>query len=314
MIKRSFIKLFSLLTAVFIAASFLITASAAPYSRSDFCSGNYYISNNVYFKDDSGTFNDTQKQMLTSMFEKTADDIGFNIGVYCGGKHLSDSTTEKVTQAGVKRVFDVTAADVYNGTVFLYVDLDGKSSPYDYMCSYHEAYVYYTDSAYSDRMLKILHAMQKHFPKSGEAIVSTDIYNGLEEFCNQLRYYKSKGPESGAYYEDDLNGGYVYYKNGAFVKASMKPYNKWYIGLLVGLAVGAIIAACISIGVKKHYKFKSSTSASVYTAQNKIFMRESQDIFIGKTVTKTKIESRSGGGGGGFGGGGGGGGGSGSHR
>lgn len=316
MIKRSFIRLFSLLAALFIVSCFVISAGAVTYNQSYFLSDKYYLSKSVYFKDASGTFNEAQVSSITQMLERTSDEIGFNIGILCGNKNISDSSTERLTQAGVKRIFDVTSTDVYNGTVFLYIDLDGKSSPYDNMSSYHEAYLYYTDSAYGDRMLDILHKMQKHFPKSGEPIVSTDIYNGIEEYCNQLKYYKNLGPDTNAFYEDDINGGYVSYKNGQFEKTNMKPYKQWYIGLLIGIAVGGIVAACISLGVKKHYKFKSSTSASVYTSKNKIYMRETQDIFIGKSVSKVRIESRSGGGhgGGGFGGGFGGGGSSGSHR
>ena len=317
MMKKIISGFTALLTVLMLALGMLMPANAAGtyYSKSDFLSGDYHYSSNTYFRDDSSYFSVNETNYIVQLLNQTSDEIGFNIGVYFGASDISDSKTEKLVQNGLKTLFDVTDPNGYSGTVFFYVDLDGKSSPYDVIGSYHDAYLYYTDYAFGDRLSKIRKKVQSCFPKSGEKITSTAIIKGMEEFCRQLVSYKAMGPENGAYYEDDISGGYVSASNGTITRSAMKPYKHWYYGLLIGVAVGLIVVAIISLGVKKHYKFKSSTSASVYTSNNKIHMRDSQDIFIGSTVTKTKIESSSGhGGGGGFGGGHGGGGISGGHR
>lgn len=315
--KKLFIKCSDLLTVMLLLLACAFPAQAATtYDVSYFYQSDYQKTKSTYFWDASDHFSVTEKNSIISLLNRTSDEIGFNIAVYCGGTHLNDSRTEKLSQIGLKKLFDVTDPLGYSGTVFLYVDLDGKSSPYDYICSYHDAYLYYTDYAYGDRLTKIRKKMQSYFPKSGEKIVTSDIIRGLEEFCSQLISYKNAGPVNGACYEDDINGGYVSVQNGTIQHSAMRPYNHWYYGLLIGIAVAAIVVVIVSICVKKHYKFKSSTSASVYTSNNKVYMRNAQDIFIGSNVVRTKIESSSGsgGGGGGFGGGGGGGGGSGGHR
>lgn len=303
-----------------------VNNSTASTGNEDFLSGDYVKTNSIYFKDESKRFSAEEKTEITTMLSKTADDTGFHVALFTAGKSRSDSTVERLSKRGAEEIFDKK----YNiGTVFLYVDLDGASNAYDYMYSYHDAFLYYTDEDFGDRVHMILHKMQEHFPKSGQAIKTADIIKGLNVYCDQLRYYKNQGPDSGAYYINDIDftvttkngvehrkkGEYTVAMNGTVVQSERRPYNNWYMFLGGGIIVSLIVIAITRAGIKKHYKFKTSTSASVYTSKNKMFMRDSQDIFIGKTVTKVNISSSSGGGHGGGGGGGHvGGGGGGSHR
>ncbi len=274
---------------------------------------NTYTTDRVTFTDESNLFSQAQALEVLNMFDRTAGEIEFNLVLFAAGKSRSDSSVESRTRSLASTVFPNSS---YTGTVCLYIDLDGYTNAYDYMFCYNDAFLYYTngDDFTEDRIKKILHAMQAHFPAGGQEIVISDIISGLEEYCKQLVKYKAKGLVEGTYYTDPKTREYVYASGGKILHSNMKPYIYWWIALLIGLAVGAIVAAVTSISVKRRYKFKSSTSASVYTSKEKIFMRHSQDVFIGSHVSKVRLQSSSGGHGGHGGGHHVGGGGGGSHR
>lgn len=287
--------------------------SNGSYSTSKSGSSKEYTSDRVYIYDEGGMFSDAQAQKLMTSFEGTAREIGFNLILYAATKSRSDSSVESKAKSLARMSFPKSG---YTGSVCLYIDLDGYKNAYDYMFCYNDAFLYYTngDDGTEDRVKKILHAMQAYFPAGGQKIVMTDIMSGLEEYLKQLVSYKAKGLVEGIYYTDPTTGEYVYASGEKIVHSNSRPYKYWWAGLLIGLAAGAIVAAIASTVVKKRYKFKSSTSASVYTSREKIFMRNSQDIFIGSHVSKVRIQSSSSHGGHGGGGGHVGGGGGGSHR
>ncbi len=323
MVKKLMIRASALAAALIICMSCFITAGA--YTTTFYFVEDYYLSDNVYFYDESGRFSDEEKAQIKSMLETTADKIGFNVGLFASGKSRNDGTVEAIAIDGARRIFNTDGT----GTVFLFIDLDGKTNAYDVLASYHDAFLYYTDSGFKDRSKAILKKMQTYFPKGGSKIVTSSIIKGLKEFCNQLIYYKKEGPEPGSFYENDIDfkvvtdkgvelrkrGEFTLERNGEIVQSSFRPYRYWYFGLAAGIGVALFVIAIVSASIKKHYKFKSSTSASVYTSENNVYIRDQQDVFLGTTVSKVRIQSSSGGhGGGGFGGGHGGGGFSGSHR
>ena len=269
----------------------------------------------VYFNDEANLFSSSERKQIIRILAETSDAIAFNLALYVGGKSRSDSRIENLVQVGAANTFDF---NTYNGTVYLYIDFDGYTNAYDYMFSANDAFLYYTngDDGTEDRVIKMLHAMEAYFPPGGGTVVNSEVIKGIQEYCDQLKKYKSEGLVSGIYYTDAKTGEYVYASNGKIVRSNFKPYKYWYWGLLIGLAVGGVVAAIVSGSVKKRYKFKSSTSASVYTSREKTVMRVVEDTFLGSTISKVKIETSSGGHGGHGGGGGGhvGGGGGGSHR
>ncbi len=306
-----------LLTCLVLFLTCGITADAASkssrkYDLDYYTVGDYYLDDRIYFYDQSQRFTQMEKQAIKKMLKETASEIGFSIAVFAGGQDISDSKTEDIAYYGSRVLFRQSDT---NGVVFLYIDLDGYTSAYDYLYAYHEAFLYYTDDYYSGRQRKILKAMQRSFPSGGSEIKSWDIYLGLKTFCSELISYKNLGMENGSFYQDEVNGGYYRAEDGQIVKTMLKPYRYWYFVLPIGLGIGLLVMAIFRISIKKRYKFKTSTSASAYTSQEKMLMRHVEDTFIGTRTTRVKIETNSGGGGGGHGGGGfGGGGGTGSHR
>lgn len=269
------------------------------------------------FYDEGKLFSAAEAQKVMNLFEGTSQEIGFNLVLYSGAVSRSDSKIERQVRDGA--LYEKFPESEFTSTVYLYIDLDGKKNACDSMFASNDSFLYYTngDDGTEDRMIKILRAMESYFPAGGETIIISDILKGLEEYCKQLKYYKSKGLVEGTYYTDPVTNEYVYASNGRIVRSNMRPYKYWWAGLLIGLAVSAIAGVIASVTIKKRYRFRASPSASMYTSKNRIYMSNVQDIFLGTHTSRTRIQSSSGGHSGGFGGGGGGhvgGGGRSSHR
>lgn len=272
-----------------------------------------YKSETVSFTDESGRFSYAEVSKIGKLLESTSDKIGYPIAVYAGGRSRSDSAIESMADIGAKTVFGKDHA----GVVYLYIDLDGYENAYDYMYSEREALLYYSSEAFGNRALKILKQMQTKFPAGGQEIVTSDIYEGLEVFCQQLEYYKQKGPENGCFFYDSATGKYHTVLFGNMIETHIRPNRHWLITTLVGAVLSLIVVLIIISSTKAHYKFKETVSASAYTSNNKINMRVCIDEYLGSHVTKVYVPPSDSGGGGGGGHGGGGfssGGGSGSHR
>ena len=183
MVKKLMIRASAFAAALMICVScFFMTAGA--YLSSFYLVEDYYLSDNVYFYDESGRFSDDEKAQIKEMLEDTADKIGFNVGLFASGVSRSDATVEAIAIDGARKIFDKDGT----GTVFLFIDLDGKTNAYDVMASYHDAYLYYTDSGFGDRSKAILKKMQTYFPKGGSKIVTSSIINGT----GQLHYREGR--------------------------------------------------------------------------------------------------------------------------
>lgn len=272
-----------------------------------------YRDENVFFYDEPDLFSEGQRKRIVEMLKKASEDIGFNVALYTGGVSRSDREIERIAENNAKSLFEF---DKYYGTVFLYIDMDGYSNAYDFMFCAKDAFLYYPngDDGAEDRIDKILQATETHFPYGGGEIIASEIEEGIKTFCNELRYYKEKGPADNAWYHDDEKGEYVYVSYGQIKHGPVKPYIYWFPMLCIALVAGLITVAIVSATIKKRYQFKNTISASEYTSKNMMIMRDSQDIFLGAHTTKVRMSSSSGGSHGGGGGGHHGGGGGGRHR
>lgn len=262
------------------------------YAPTTYYQFDYYKDDIVYYSDESKRFTKDQKQKITDLLKDTSKKIGFNLAVYTAGYNRTDIQVENFTENGAMDIFGL---DNPNGTVFLYIDLDGFSNAYDTMYCYHQPFLYYTSELFGNRIDKILEAMQKKFPKSGEDIYFEDIYAGLQEYCNQLIKYKEMGMEEGCYYYDTAIQRYITVRGGRMVQTTVV---HWKLPLFIALIIGAMVFISVYFGVKQQYKFKSSTSASEYTSGNSTHLNVKNDIFLGSHITKVRIESSSGGHGG----------------
>lgn len=257
----------------------------------------YYLDDNVYYCDESGRFDKEQRQKIIDLLKETSRKLGFNLAVYTGGYMRKDSATQKLAARGSETIFSRAP---HNNTVFLYLDLDGFSGAYDYMDCYHEPCLYYFATADMEddevtRIDRILEKMQEKLPAGGHEIYFSAIYNGLQVYCQQLEYYKNLGPEEGAYYYNKDINKYVYVFAGGILESENlpRPFTHWKFFVFLSLLGGVLTATVIYMGVKSSYAFKTPASASVYTSQNKIFVINRVDQFLGSDITKTRIESSS---------------------
>lgn len=257
----------------------------------------YYLDDNVYYCDESERFTRTERQKIIDLLKETSRKLGFNLAVYTGGYLRSDTATQKLAARGSEEIFGRAP---HNNTVFLYLDLDGFSNAYDYMDCYHDPCLYYFATAQMEddevtRIDRILEAMQEKLPSGGQEIRFSDIYAGLQVYCQQLEYYKNRGPEEDAYYYNKDTGKYVYIFGGRTLESEQlpRPFTHRNFFIFLALFGGVLTAGVIYGGVTKTYQFKTPASASVYTSQNKIFVVNRVDQFLGSDITKTRIESSS---------------------
>ena len=118
------------------------------YSSSDInqslYSGDYYRSENAYFKDEALVFNDeSYYSKFKNSVQRTADEIGMNVGIFLGGNYRSDSTTESFTRNSIIELFTL---DPDQNSVFLYLDFPFKTGE---QC--------FTRDLYSDRAFNLIH-------------------------------------------------------------------------------------------------------------------------------------------------------------
>ena len=261
-------------------------------------SGKSYRSENAYFRDEAEVFaNDFIWSQLFDDIQKTADNIGMNIAVFIGGAYRDDNTTETFASKSSEYLFG-KEGDV--DSVFLYLDFEGRSTSYDYIDTFHDARLYFTDSDIED----IIDDMYDYLPSSGSTVYKSDVNTAIKVFLDALESEKSYGANFEAYYYNEETKKYHYSFLGNIIESSIFPYRYFIIFLLTALVVGVICAVVSGARIRKKYKFREGESASVYTSNSRVSFRNVQDIYLGSHVTKQKIESGHGGGGGGGGGGG----------
>lgn len=325
------IKRFSaLLTAVLIAFSVVsVSASAASGSsvanpvhdfsydgndiKQSLLSGKYYKTNNAYYKDEAQIFDsDSDYGKLCENIQATADEIGMNVAVFIGGNYRSDPETEEFTRNGIIELFTL---EYDQNSVFLYLDFEGQSSSYDYICTCHDAKLYYPSSGFDDRVEEMIQDMYKYLPSSGSKIYKSKVKTAIETFTYDLGKYKRYGPAWECSYHNDEKGCYRYVFFGEIVDMPIPPPKYWPVFLGAGLLLGIVIGIYSNKKIRKQYKFRELQKASAYTSRNRIRFNEVTDQFLHEHTTRRYIPpSDSGSGGGGGGGGGGSFGGGGGHR
>lgn len=267
-------------------------------------SGRYYRSDNAYFKDEADVFaSDLVCEEIFGEIQKTADEIDMNVAIFIGGLYRDDPTTKNFASQSSEYVFG--KEDGIN-SVFLYLDFEGQSPSYDYIDTFHDAQLYYTNSTLFDRIQDMIDDMYEYLPESGETVYKDDVQDAIWVFLDDLVSFKKEGLVHNAYYHNDETGMYRYVFFGNIIDSPIRPYRYLILFLIIGAILGLIVGSVRGVSIRKKYKFRQGQNVSAYTSNNRINFVDVQDIFIGEHTTKHHIESSSGGSGGGGGGGGGG--------
>ena len=270
----------------------------------DLSSDGYLSSSNTYMKDEAGIFKD-KKYMDEAYAEivDAANKTGFNLAVFIGGKYRNDKETEDFTAEAAEFLFG-KSADA--NTVFLYLDFEGKSSSYDFIDTFNDAYFYYPDGEADyigfisemegeNRIDLIFDDMYYYLPSSGGHIEQSKIVRAIRVFANDIIKYKEEGRIWGLYYRSAQTGMYRWTFFG-----NVNETKFLYIHPILFSSLGAAMAVflCLSIDrkIRREYKFRETVNASVYTSSQSVQFDVHRDDFIRKNVTKHKIESSGGGG------------------
>ncbi len=268
--------------------------------------GSYYYKENAYFLDEAGVYGSASDiENLKKSVQSTADKIGMNVGVFIGGRYRTDNQTRTFTKNAIIKLF---GNDKDTNSVFLYLDFEGHKPSYDYICTQHDAKLYYTDgtAGLSDRISEIIEDMYEVLPASGEPVRSTSVTQGIDKFLKNLEEFKQKGYPLDICYFNEEKGVYRYNLLGTIIEQKFRPYKYWIVFLALGIFIGILIAIGSEKSIKKKYKFRETISASAYASKNRKKFTRQEDNFLTQHTTSYKIESSSsgGGGGGGFSGGG----------
>ncbi len=262
----------------------------------------YYKTDNAYLRDEAEIFfgnNDALLKKLEKDVQQTADEIGMNVAIFLGGlRGRNDSLTEKFAAYGSERLFGTKWDD---NSIFLYLDFEESASAYDYIDTYHDAKLYYTDdkSGVVSRVEDLLDALYDYLPSSGKSIHYNKIYQAIEAYLKQLKKIHEKGPQFDSCYYNQEKGCYRWMCYGRVIDCSFSPYRGMWLFFLIAVGIGLTVGFAGAASIRKKYKFRESASAAVYTSKNRCRITNQQDIFLREHTTKTKIESSSGGHGGG---------------
>lgn len=261
----------------------------------------YKKTENAYFRDESEMLNSTEIGSAFEEIQNAADKTGIKVAVFIGGQYRNDSLTEAFTQECTKLLFGENAE---TNSVFLYMDFEGHSPSYDYICTYHDAKLYYPNSGFDDRVEEMVQNMYKYLPKSGKTIYSSAVTGAIECFCNDVVYYYDQGSawESTYYNQEDSEYRYVFFGN--VIKGPLPPYRYWWFFVILGVLIGLVVAASSVSSIRKKYKFRETPNASAYTSRNRIRFNSVNDQFMREHTSSYRIQSSSSSGGGGGGGGG----------
>lgn len=279
--------------------------------KSSLYSGDHLKTENAYFRDEAEMLSKNEKGTLFETIQNAADKTGMCVAVFIGGNYRGDSITEVFTQECTKLLFGESPQ---TNAIFLYLDFEGKSSSYDYICCYHDANLYYPHTGFDDRIEEMGENMYKYLPKSGDTVFSSAVTGAIECFCNDVIYYYEKGPSWESSYFNEQDNEYRYVFLGTVIKGPLPPYKYWWFFVIVGIIIGMIVAASSVSNIRKKYKFRETPNASAYTSRNRIRFNSVNDQFMREHTSSYRIQSSSSGGGHSHGGGGGSFGGGGFHR
>lgn len=268
-------------------------------------SGEYKSSSNTYLKDEAGIF--TENNNLNAAYAEivnAAEKTGFNIGVFIGGEYRNDKNTEDFVAEAAEFVFG-KGADT--NTVFLYLDFEGKGTAYDFIDTFNDTYFYYPDENATylgfisemigeSRIDLILDDMYEYLPSSSSHVNQERIVSAIRAFGRGLIEHKENGVASGLFYKNAATGMFRWTLFGHVMETPII-YRHPVLFTILAIIVAVLVGWLFDSVIRKRYKFRESTSVSVYSSSRGVQFNVHRDDFIRKHTTKQKIESSGGSGG-----------------
>ena len=260
-----------------------ITANAA---NNDYSGWDGKWENSTLIDDEyegKGLFSDENKKELIEAIQQYSKDLEMNIVVYIGGQRRSDSSTKSFCDD----YYDSHYGNDTDGILY-YLDLSGKHPAYDYISTAGKCILLYEKNRES-----IFNYLDNYLPSSDQPIEEYDIYQAVNAYLSELKYYSTQKHSKYEYYHDSNKGTYTYYKNGELQITTKKPpilvIRIWGICALIGF-ITALITYFVA---KSNYKFKSKTNPGIYLSNQNIRFNEKSDLLIRTYTTKHRVQSSS---------------------
>lgn len=204
-----------------------------------------YRTNKAFFKDEAEILTSSQKNQILEKLRSAADNMDVGLALFLGGNYRTDDETKRFTDDCASALFGVKA-----DSLFVYIDFEGYTPAYDYICAVNRAETIFSDT----RRNKILQSMYEYLPESGDAIYSDSVYKALVNGINEITYqYRNNAP--GSVSERKTNKLAPDYDYIGFFKS---------IPLSVYLTIGLVILVLIIISKLNRARRGISSGSSNY--------------------------------------------------
>ena len=258
-------------------------------------------SSNVYLCDEGDFLLDSEFQTAMEELQNAADESGMNVALWIGNTEIGDGSDEDTVA-----FCDDTYEELYGidtDGVFLYLDMSGAYSLYDYLSTSGKGQFYYSNGEDYDRVSTMIQDVEEYLERGNE-----DLPSAIHSFCHDLEYYADRGAPSEKYYTYNKSTGKSLILQAAQVKrvdnlpSEYTAVFSWGTIIVLAVAVGLIAFLIALLSIRKRYQFKTAGSLQRCLVTNDVQYLERSDQFMRTYTTRTRISSESSGGGGGGGG------------
>lgn len=255
-------------------------------------------SSNVYLCDEGDFLSDAEFQEAMDELQEAADESGMNVALWIGSTAVGDDS-----DADTIAFCDETYEELYGMNtdgVFLYLDMSGEASLFDYLSTSGKGQFYYTDNEDYNRVGIMIQDVEEYLPRGEE-----DLPSAIHIFCSDLKYYADQGVPTDKYYTYNKDTGkYLIMQDGQVQEVSELPKEytailSWGTIVILAVLIGVIAFGISVLSIRKRYKFKAAGSLQNYLVANDVQYLQRSDQYLRTYTSRTKISSESSGGGGG---------------
>ena len=160
--------------------------------------------------------------------------------------------------------------------VFLYLDMSGAYSLYDYLSTSGKGQFYYSNGEDYDRVSTMIQDVEEYLERGNE-----DLPSAIHSFCHDLEYYADRGAPSEKYYTyNKSTGKYLILQDDQVKQVDKLPSEytavfSWGTIIVLAVAVGLIAFLIALLSIRKRYQFKTAGSLQrclVLSSQRKVIV------------------------------------------
>ena len=211
-------------------------------------------SSNVYLCDEGDFLLDSEFQTAMEELQNAADESGMNVALWIGNTEIGDGSDEDTVA-----FCDDTYEELYGidtDGVFLYLDMSGAYSLYDYLSTSGKGQFYYSNGEDYDRVSTMIQDVEEYLERGNE-----DLPSAIHSFCHDLEYYADQGAPSDKYYTyNKSTGKYLILQDDQVKQVDKLPSEytavfSWGTIIVLAVAVGLIAFLIALLSIRKRYQF-----------------------------------------------------------